>query len=175
MKRILFIVFLVIIQFSFGQVKDSTKIVPDFRINRLHQTKISNNIRVGLGIQKSFVTEIGYSRMKMITSCTGFFSKSYYSSIEYVPKTPNYKDVFGIKIGLEYNLSIITVGLETKYQTDFNNKDVVITPKIGLGFGYINLFYGYNISTNKNPFPSFSNHQFSLVFNIPITSKDISK
>jgi hypothetical protein len=175
MKKLSLIIFLIIINNSFAQVKDSIKIIPDFRINRLQQTKICKNLRVGLGIQKSFVSEIGYSRMKHISSCTGFFSKTYYSSIEYVPKTSNYKDVFGLKIGLEYNLSIIAVGLETKYQTDFNNKDVVITPKIGLGFSCFNLFYGYNISTNKNPFPSVGNHQFSLVFNIPITSRDISK
>lgn len=172
MKNLFFIVFFIINQFLFGQVQDSTKNILNFRKNRLGSTEIYHNLRLGIGVQKYFHTEIGYSRMKMVNSCTGFFSKTYYSSIEYVPKTENYKSVLGLKIGLEYNLSILAVGLETKYLTDFDNKNFVIAPKIGLGFGIINAFYGYNIGINKNPFPSLNNHQFSLVFNVPITSKE---
>ncbi len=157
---------------SFAQVNDSTNIVPNFRVNSLFSTKIHKNIRVGLGIQRNFQSEIGYSRMQFTNGCTGFFAKTYYSSIEYVPKTENYNNVLGLKIGLEYNLSILAVGLETKYLTDFNNENFVIAPKIGLGFGIINAFYSYNIRFNKNPFPSLNNHQFSLVFNVPITSKE---
>lgn len=170
MTKYIFISIFLISYIVTSQTTDSLKTKPVFKAMRLQQTKICQNMRVGLGTQKSLMAEIGYSRMKHIASCTGFFSKTYYSTLEYVPKTPNYDAVFGLKIGLEYNLSIIAVGLETKYQTDFNNKDFVITPKIGVGLSYINLFYGYNISTDKNPFPSVGNHQFSLVFNISFTS-----
>ncbi len=175
MRNFSLIIFFFILYFSFAQAKDSIKVEPVYKMISLQQTKICQNLRFGLGIQKTFLSEIGYSRMKHISSCTGFFSKTYYSSIEYVPKTSNYKDIWGLKIGLEYNLSILAVALETKYQTDFDNKDFVVIPKIGFGFAYINLFYGYTISTNKNPFPSIGKHQFSLVFNITIKSKEISK
>jgi hypothetical protein len=175
MKKIFLCFVLMFLHFSFGQVQDSTSMKPVFMRNRLVTTKICQNLRSGIGVQKSFLSEIGYSRMKHIMSCTGFFSRTYYTSIEYVPKTPNYKNVFGIKIGLEYNLSIIAVGLETKYQTDFDKKDFVVTSKIGFGFSYVNLHYGYNISTNNNPFPTIGRHQFNLTVNLPLSSKEIIK
>ncbi|WP_310556792.1 hypothetical protein [Flavobacterium sp.] len=171
MKRAVILIFIFLCQFSFGQVQDSIKAKVPFE-NRYGQTKIFNCLRTGIGFQKSFQTEIGYSRMKYTTGCTGFFSKTYYSSLEYIPETANFDDVFGLKVGLEYNLSIIAVALEAKYQTDFVTKDFVITPKIGVGLSYINLFYGYTISTNKNPFPNFGNHQISLIINLPLTSKN---
>jgi hypothetical protein len=175
MKNLTVIFLLIFTQFSIAQVQDSTKIKSPLLNNRLVTTKICRNLRLGIGVQKSFQSEIGYSRMKHIMSCTGFFSKTYYTSIEYVPKTKNYDDIFGLKIGLEYNLSILAVGLETKYQTDFDKKDFVVTPKIGFGFGYVNLHYGFNISTNNNPFPNIGNHQFNLSVNLPISSKEIIK
>ncbi len=109
--------------------------------------------------------------MKFTTSCTGFFSKTYYSSLEFLPKTENYKPVYALKIGINYNLSILAVGLETKYQTNFNEKDFIIAPKIGLGFGLINAFYGYNISLNER-LTNTNKHFFSLVANIPILSNE---
>ena len=57
-------------------------------------------------------------------------------------------------------------GIELKYQTDNDSDDFVITPKFGVGLGAINLFYCYNISTNKYPFSSIGKHQISLVFNL---------
>lgn len=168
MKNLIFIIILVC-NFGFGQVKETEKKIDTIFVRRgLSSTTIYKNIRVGLGVQRNFVSEIGYSRMIFTTSCTGFFAKIFYASIEYVPKTQNYSSITGLKIGLEYNLSILAVGLETKYLTDFDNKNFVIVPKIGLGFGIINAFYGYNISVNKNPFQSLNNHQISLIFNIPL-------
>ena len=64
------------------------------------------------------------------------------------------------------------IAIETKYQTNFYENDFVITPKIGLGLSsFLFLTYAFNISTNNNPFPNVSKHQFSLIVNIPITSK----
>ena len=169
-KNFILIIVFLIFQFSFGQVQDTTKIEPVFMRNRFGSTTISNNLRLGIGFHNYFQSEIGYSRMQFTTSCTGFFGKTYYSSLEYLPKTENYKPVYGLKIGIDYNLSILAVGLETKYQTNFDEKDFVIAPKIGLGLGLINAFYGYNISLNDR-LPNTNKHFFSIVANIPITSK----
>jgi hypothetical protein len=168
MKKSIIVITVLFLQFSFGQIKDSTKVIEPFRLNRYTQIKTSNCLRVGIGAQKSFQTEIGFSRMTFITGCTGFFSKSYYSSVEYTPKTGIYNPIFGLKVGFEANLSIIAVAIETKYQTNFEDKNFVITPKIGIGVGYINLMYGYGVSVNKNPFPNIGNHQLHLIFNLPL-------
>jgi hypothetical protein len=169
MKNNFFFFILLLTHFANCQIVDSTKKESIQQLNKLGSTRISKNLRVGFGINNYFQSEIGVSKTKFTTSCTGFFAKTYYSSLEYIPKTKNYNAALGLKIGLEYNLSILAIGLETKYQTDFDNKDFVITPKIGLGIGIINVFYGYNISA-INKLPNTDKHIFSIVANIPINS-----
>lgn len=173
MKHIILVFILVINFTTFCQVKkDSDTNLSKFQSRKLSTTRMSNNLRVGIGVQRNFQSEIGYSRIRFTSGCTGFFAKTYYSAIEYVPKTQNYEDVLALKIGLEYNLSILALGLETKYITDFDNKNFAIVPKIGFGFGLVNAFYGYNFFTNNNPFPSLGHHQFTLVFNILAVNKN---
>jgi hypothetical protein len=169
----LFLFMIFIVQFLFGQVQDTTKISEEFRRNRLSQTTIKNCLRVGVGIQKSFQSEMGYSRLTHTTGCTGFFSKDYYGALEWIPKTPSCDAVYALKTGFEATASGISVALETKYQTNWDKKDIVITPKIGIGIGLVYLFYGYNISTFGHPFPNVGNHQFSLVVNLPLNSKEL--
>lgn len=173
MKGIFIFVFVLRCSISFSQVQDSTKVIDASMRSRLNSTKICHSLRVGVGFQKSFVTEIGYSRMEYSTGCTGFGSKTYYTTLEFIPKTKNYNPIFALKVGLEYNLSILAVGLETKYRTDFNNKDFILIPKIGFGLSYINAFYGYNLSTTKNIFSSTNNHQFSIIFSFPLKTKQL--
>jgi hypothetical protein len=170
--KILSLFFIWIFQFSFGQARDTTKVAKEFRRHGLSQTTISNCLRAGIGIQKSFQSEIGYSRLTYSSGCTGFFSKDYYGALEWIPKTPSYKPVYALKAGFEATASGVSIALETKYQTNWDQKDIVITPKIGIGIGFAYLFYGYNISTFGHPFPSVNNHQFSLVFNLPITKEE---
>lgn len=169
MKKIIYIIILINAYFVNSQIADSLKSAPIPNLNRLSSTTISNNLRIGIGFHNYFQSEIGYSRMEFTTSCTGFFGKTFYSSLDYLPKSENYKALYGIKIGLDYNLSILAVGLETKYHTNFDAKDFVIAPKIGLGFGLTNAFYGYNISLNDR-LANTNKHFFSLVANIPIIS-----
>ena len=39
------------------------------------------------------------------------------------------------------NARVIALGLEAKYQTDFRQEDIALTPKIGIGLmGIVNLF-----------------------------------
>ena len=168
------ILFLLFCQFSLVQVQDSTTVVN--RDLHHHSESVSNSLRFGFGVQKSFQTEIGYARMTNIVGCTGFFSKAYYTSFEYSPETKNNNDVFGFKAGWEANLSILAVALEAKYVTDLDvAKDFIIVPKIGFGIGYVNLMYGYAISTNHHPFSSIGKHQFSLIANLPLTTKQLNK
>ena len=124
------------------------------------------SFRVGLGFRKSFYTDLGVALHKCNKSDVGFyFSRDYYSALEWIPSRN--QNIFGIKVGCQANLYLLNAGVEVKYQTDFEYNDVVITPKVGLGlYGDLNLFYGYNISTNKKPFSQIGSHQFSLVLNL---------
>ena len=152
-------------QFNFAQTKIYGKIINDSIVTQ-------NALRVGLGAQRGFYSEIGFSRHKSNKSpkCGfgGDVPRGYYSGLEWTAKTKNYKDVFGIKIGYENLASLFATAIEVKYVTNFEQKDFVITPKIGFGnpdFKWY-IFYGYNISTNGNPFPNVGRHQFSIVFNL---------
>lgn len=124
------------------------------------------SIRVGAGFQKAFYSELGLALHTCTYGDTGFFSNDYYSAIEWTPNKEH--NIYGLKVGYEANAYLLNIGLEVKYQTDFIKKDVVITPKIGLGiFGDVNIFYGYNISANNNPFSqAIGIHQLGIIFNI---------
>ncbi len=162
MKTILLIlIYFFLVPFSFGQVKHDS-----IRTNKII---IKNSLRVGAGIQENVFAEVGFARHKAENTKCYFGSKpphGYYSTLEWTAKTQNKKNVFGIKVGYETSLSIVSTAIEAKYLTNFENKDFVITPKIGFGSGDWYVFYGYNISTNVNPFGNVGKHQFSIVFNL---------
>lgn len=123
------------------------------------------SVRVGLGLRNSFYADLGVALHACTFSDVGFFSRDVYTALEWIPSKN--ESVYGLKIGCHANAYLLNVGLEVKYQTDFLNRDFVITPKIGFGlYGDLNLFYGYNFSTNHRPFPEIGRHQFSLVLNI---------
>ncbi len=155
-----------IFQISLGQVtKDSTYKEVSRVIDR-------NSFRIGAALQKSLSAEIGFVKHKMpnpqIPNCAyGFTPRGYYSTVEWVAKSENYKNVFGLKTGFEMELFVLSIAIEAKYQTNFDRNDFVIAPKIGLGATRLySFFYGYNISTNGNPFSNVGRHQFSLIFNL---------
>jgi hypothetical protein len=131
--------------------------------------KLEPGFRVGLGIQKKFFTEFGISFQRYYYNPRhGFMVVAYYSSYEWMPASSEYSAVQGIKVGAELINNGTGGGIEVKYQFNSGKEDIVITPKYGFGVGFANLFYGYNFSTRKRPFPQSGKHQFSLVFNTNI-------
>jgi len=92
----------------------------------------------------------------------GFGNAALYATFEWIPST----NIYGAKIGGEMGQNLFMCGLDLKFQTDNKKNDIVINPKAGLGLGFVNLYYGYNFSTNKYPFSSVSQNQVSIVFNI---------
>lgn len=118
--------------------------------------------RFGIGIQKEFYTEFGVAGYSYYYNDRIYSSATYYGAFEWSQP----KNVYGFKAGYEINASALALGLEAKYQVNSENHDFVITPKIGVGIlGIINIFYGYNISTQGQPFDYIGHHQFSMVFN----------
>ena len=105
---------------------------------------------------------------KVKPGCAYSYSPSaFYSTIELTTKSDSFKDVYAVKVGYEQMLSLpLSYAIEAKYQTNFDNKDFVITPKVDLfASEKFSVFYGYNIFTNGNPFGNVGRHQFSLIFN----------
>ena len=125
-------------------------------------------LRVGIGIQKALYTELGLAMHKYMYNDLGYASSTYYTAFEWTPLIGSEADpLYAAKLGYEVNARTLALGIECKFQSDTNDNDFFITPKIGLGaFGLINLFYGYNISTAGNVFDKVGNNQFSLVVNL---------
>jgi len=129
--------------------KDTLSYYANFHDTNFGEKKLIS-IRLGAGLQPSFYTELGAALHSCRYGDTGYFSTAYYAAVTWVPDEMD--DVYGLKVGYEVSAFLLTLGLEMKYQTDFETNDFVITPKIGLGvFGDVNIFYGYNISTNNTP------------------------
>jgi len=129
-------------------------------------TKFMIAPRVVFGIQKSFYTNIGFSLQRyFFDERHGFIVYNMYSSFEWIPSTKGEKAAHGALAGYELINNGVGGALEIKYLTNSDSTDFIITPKLGFGIGFVNLFYGYNFSTNKYPFPRIGRHQFSLVIN----------
>jgi hypothetical protein len=159
------LIFLAMTAFSQSKVKDDTLNLPD---GYKQWTEYRTAFRFGLGVQKSFSTELGISRHKYMYNDLGFASKAFYASVEWTPAfSKKDQPVYAFKTGYEMNARVLAPGLEVKYQTDFRHEDIVLTPKIGIGvMGILNLFYGVNISTMNSPFPNIGSNQFSIVCNL---------
>ena len=136
------------------------------------QEDLNSALRIGIGSQRNFYSEIGYQYKigeKVKPGCAYSYSPSaFYSTIEWTTKSDSFKDVYAVKVGYEQMLSLpLSYAIEAKYQTNFDSKDFVVTPKVGLyASEKFSLFYSYNISTNGNPFGNVGQHQFSLIFNL---------
>ena len=159
-----FLIFLFFVFPVFGQEIQKDSLEPLFYKRHVTSEK-QISIRVGGGIQRKLFTEIGVALHKCNYGDLGFFSNDFYTALEWFPNKQN--NLYALKMGYEANANLINVALEVKYQTDFQEKDVVIIPKIGLGlFGDVNVFYGYSISTNNEPYSNIiGKHQVSIVFN----------
>lgn len=120
-------------------------------------------VRLGMGIQKAFSAELGFSYVfHQFDSRFGSGNGIIYSTWEWLPE----EKINGVKVGAELSQQLGALGLDIKYQFSNEAYDIVLTPKIGLGLGFLNVFYGYNLSVHKNPFNRMGNHQFSFVFNL---------
>jgi hypothetical protein len=50
------------------------------------------------------------------------------------------------------------------YYTDIEKGSLRFRPEIGMGMGFLNFFYGYNIPITNKKMPNVNEHNFSLVF-----------
>lgn len=162
-RIIILLLLFLIANAGFAQDTTGTTKLPRFNPQQHFWSRKRIELRAGVGLQKSFYTELGLAYHKCNYSDVGFGSNTFYTAVEYTPG-PN---IYALKAGYELNVMLVAFALETKYQTNFTHKDFVVTPKIGIGlFGDMLLYYGYNISTNRRPFTNIGRHHVSLIGNI---------
>jgi len=162
MKQFLFLLtFLFVLVFAKGQAPDSTAGSTPVSWKKYHI-----GIRAAAGIQRSFYTELGLSwQIYAYDARRGFAVNCFYIAFEWIPASSGGNPIYGVKAGVESVFNGGAGGFEIKYLFNDESEDLVITPKLGFGLGIVNLFYGYNISTKKEPFPKIGKHQVSLVIN----------
>ena len=160
MARLLLLLFLLFTMVANGQTDTTKSGAPE------SWKKPVLGIRAGLGIQNHFYTELGVSLQQFyFEERHGVAGYSYYATFEWTPASPGKEQVYGVKAGAELFNNGATGALELKYLFNSLSNDVVFTPKFGLGIMLATLYYGYNFSTHKYPFPNIRKHQFSLAFN----------
>lgn len=122
--------------------------------------------RVELGTQRAFYSEAGFAFQRYIfEERYGFLAYAAHASFHWVPARTGRETVYGIKAGYEVVNNGGAGGIDLMYVWNSGSNDVMIIPKIGLGLGMINLYYGYAFSTNKYPLAGVRKNQFSMVFN----------
>jgi len=164
MKKILFtFLSLSILITATGQGADTSKRKIPASWKKYHPAP-----RVAFGTQRAFFLEAGLAFQKYTYAWNGFVVNNFYSSFEWTPANNKYRGTTGVKVGFENVFNGGAGGIEVKYLSDGDSSDVMITPRIGWGIGAANLFYGYNLSTNKYPFDRIRKHQFTLVINTNI-------
>ncbi|PZX44300.1 hypothetical protein LX97_01311 [Nonlabens dokdonensis] len=79
--------------------------------------------------------------------------KQYSINLEYSPSLDSdINQTLGLKISYDRYISILTLGIDVKPLTSFDQSTVFLTPKIGFNiYGWFHLSYGRNINlTNIN-------------------------
>ena len=121
--------------------------------------------RLGLGVQDAAFVEAGLAFHKIYVHPLALASSSPYVSLEGVIIEDDY--IVGAKAGYEVVAGLFGVAADVTYYTDFNRESVIITPKAGVSvFGFVNLFYGYNVTLSQDEFKSIDRNRFSLTFNL---------
>jgi hypothetical protein len=121
--------------------------------------------RVGIAVQETTSFEAGVARHRIFIHPLSLASTSTYLAAEAMIRDDNF--VFGPKAGYEFTVGLIGVAADMTYYTDTHKGSLVFTPKGGLTiFGFVNLYYGRNISLSHDTFSYISNNRFSITFHI---------
>lgn len=126
--------------------------------------------RIAIGYNKSGFAELGINRMRNYAGCTGWSFIVHYVAFDLTPKIfspePS-QNLYGLKAGSEYIFSGLALGYEAKIITNGKGTyHVKLSPKAGLGLGFINLWYSLNIPIGRNDFPQTGLHQLSVAWNL---------
>jgi hypothetical protein len=162
-KHVLTAIFFLFAFATFSQHKDSPDTINRKPFER-YWTKPRFVPRIGGGVQDGPFVEAGIAFHKIYVHPIALASSSPYLTLEGVILKDDY--ILGAKAGYEVVAGLFGVAADVTYYTDFEKRSLMITPKAGLSvFGFVNLFYGYNIPLSDDEFKSIDKNRFSLTFN----------
>jgi hypothetical protein len=118
----------------------------------------------------------GLSKNYLIGSPHGNYGYDIYSSFAVFPafKTQQ-KTIIAVNIGAIACGNGGVLGIEVKYLKANSLEDIMLIPKIGMGFNMLHATYGYAFSTNKYPLEGIRKNVFALQFNLPFYTKNLLK
>lgn len=121
--------------------------------------------KIGLGVQDVGFIDAGVQLHQIYVHPLSLASAGPYLTVEGVILEDDF--ILGPKLGYEVTAGLIGLAVDFTYYTDFEREALMITPKAGLSvLGFVDLFYGYNISVSEDSFKSISKNRFSLIFNV---------
>lgn len=122
--------------------------------------------KVGFGVQETGFGELGVQLHQIYVHPLSLASAGPYFTVDAMFQTD--ETILGPKFGYEVAAGLLAIAADVAYYTDFSGKHLWTgTPKAGISlFGYVSLFYGYNIFLSDDRFSAISNNRFSLIFNL---------
>jgi len=121
--------------------------------------------KVGFGVQETGFGEIGVAWHQIYVHPLTLASAGPYATVDAVFQKDDI--IIGPKLGYEFTAGLLGVAADFTYYTDFKRESVMFTPKAGLTvLGFVNVFYGRNITLSDDYFSAISKNRISIVFNI---------
>ncbi|MBN8672404.1 MAG: hypothetical protein J0L80_17090 [Chitinophagales bacterium] len=131
-------------------------------------------IRTEIGWNEPWYASLGFSYHMHMTQYGGTHGMAIASMVYYLSGDVHFgtankggQTFYGYKTGVEFTLNGLLAGVEIKGLTDFSSGIIqtYCTPKVGFGFGYINLHYGYNTFRDAKNTYAIGRHQVALSIN----------
>lgn len=160
-QALIFILAFIACSSLYAQTVDTVNIRPFER----YWTKPRFVPKVGFGVQETGFGELGFQFHQIYVHPLSLASAGPYFTVDGVFQSNEI--IIGPKIGYEVTAGLLGLAADVTCYTDFDRQSWMATPKAGFTlFGYVNLFYGYNIYLSEERFGAISRNRFSLVFNL---------
>jgi len=146
---------------SFAQEVDTVNIGPF----KSYWTEPRLVPKVGFGVQQTGYGELGLQFHQIYVHPLSLASAGPYFTVDAVFQSEDI--IIGPKLGYEFTAGLLGLAADITYYSDFDKHTWMATPKAGLTlFGYVNVFYGYNLYLTDNMFGSLSHNRLGLTFNL---------
>lgn len=121
--------------------------------------------KIGVGIQETGFVEAGIQWHKIYIHPLSLASAGPYFTVDGIIMDEEL--VIGPRLGYEITAGLIGLAADVTYYSDFDREALVFTPRAGISImGFVNLFYGRNLSLSDFQFGGIDKNRFSLIFNL---------
>jgi hypothetical protein len=164
-----------ILLFTANCYSQNTDSIP-YNPKRIDINEKNWSVSFNTGVQHRYFLGTGISKNYFLGSPHGIYGYDIYSSVAVFPAFKSQqKTIFTVSMGAIASGNGIVAGIEIKYLKEKNLDDIMIIPKIGLGFGMLHITYGYALSTNKYPLADIGKNVFAMHINLPFYTKNLLK